>query len=85
MITRTEMRSHTAPRVAQHDSDPDPAEVVPFGRNGAGLFTNHPVGLFIALGLLVMGLAVMSEARWFFAGVLVLGALGGFFLWRRHR
>lgn len=61
------------------------AEVIPFGRYGAGLWTGHPVGLVIALGLFVMVLAGIPEARWFLAGVLILGALWGFFLWLRHR
>ena len=67
------------------DSEPDPTEVVPFGRNGAGLFTGHPVGLVVVIGLLLMGLTGLPEARWFFSGALLLGCVWGFFLWRRHR
>ncbi len=67
------------------DSGPDPAEVVPFGRYGFGLFRGHPVGLVIVLGLLLMGLVAIPEARWFFAGAIALGALCGFFLWLHHR
>lgn len=61
------------------------AEVIPFGRYGAGLWTGHPVGLVIAAGLFVMVLAGIPESRWFLAGVLTLGAFGGFLLWLRHR
>ncbi len=75
----------TARRPAPQEFGPDPAEVVPFGRYGAGLFTSHPVGLVVVLGLLFMGLVGIPEVRWFFAGALVLGVLCGLFLWLRHR
>jgi hypothetical protein len=71
--------------VALRDSGPDRAEVVPFGPYGFGLLRGHPVGLVILLGLLFMGLVGIPEARWFFAGAIVLGTLCGFFLWLRHR
>lgn len=79
-----ELPSHTAQGLA-HDSDPDPAEVAPFARSGAGIFTSHPVGLLVAVGLLGMVLLGIPESRWFFAGALVLGVLGGGFLWIRHQ
>jgi hypothetical protein len=72
-------------KTAPHNSDPDPTEVIPFGRYGVGLLTGHPVGLVVVLGLLLMGLLGLPGARWFFAGALLLGGICGFFLWRRHR
>jgi hypothetical protein len=77
--------SHNARKAAPHTSDPDPREVIPFGRYGAGLLTAHPVGLVVVLGLLLMGLAGLPGARWFFAGALVLGSIFGLLLWLRHR
>jgi hypothetical protein len=77
--------SHSSGRVAPQTSDPDPREVIPFGRYGAGLLTAHPVGLVVVLGLLLMGLIGLPEARLFFAGALVLGGTFGLFLWLRHR
>jgi len=70
--------AHSRPR----DSDPDINEVVPFGRSGFGLWTAHPIGLVIALGLIVMVSAGIPEAGWFFAGVAILGGLSGLLLWR---
>jgi hypothetical protein len=61
------------------------AEVIPFGRYGAGLWTASPIGLVIAVGLFVMVLAGMPEARPFFAAAAIVGALCGFVLWFRHR
>jgi hypothetical protein len=77
--------SYNARKVAPQTSDPDPREVIPFGRYGAGLLTAHPVGLVVVLGLLLLGLIGLPEARWFFAGALVLGGTFGLFLWLRHR
>ena len=62
-----------------------PGEVVPFGRYGAGLLTAHPGGLVVVFGLFAIGLGAIPEARWFFAGALVLGGACGFVLWLRHR
>lgn len=70
---------------AVHNSDLDPTEIVPFGRNGAGLYPGHPVGLVVVFGLLLMGLLGLPGARWFFGGTLLLGSIWGYFLWLRHR
>jgi hypothetical protein len=35
---------------------PPATKVVPFGNYGGGLWTGHPIGLFIAIGLLTMGI-----------------------------
>ena len=34
----------------------------------AGLLTGHPIELVIVIGLLLMGLVGIPEARWFFGG-----------------
>ena len=70
---------------APHDLLPHPAEVVPFGRFGAGLWTGHPIGLVIVVGLLVMGFVGLPEARGFLALTVPLGCVCGFLLWLRHR
>jgi hypothetical protein len=72
-------------KVVPHNAEPDPSKVVPFGRYGGGLLTGHPVGLVIVLGLLLMGLIGIPEARWFFAGSLALGSVCGLLLWLHHR
>ena len=79
------MNSRNYRRAALHSADPDPTEVIPFGRYGAGLITAHPVGLVVALGLLLMGLLELPPVRLFFAASLPLGAVWGLFLWLRHR
>lgn len=70
--------------VARANDDRHPAQVVPFGRFGAGLWTGHPIGLFIASGLVLIGLVGIPEWRWFFGGSVVLGGLCGYLLWRRQ-
>lgn len=64
--------------------DRHPLQVVPFGRFGAGLWTGHPIGLFIVAGLVLIGLIGIPEWRWFFGASLVLGGLYGYLLWRRQ-
>jgi hypothetical protein len=65
--------------------EPSAAEIVPFGRYGAGHYTGHPIGLLIVVGLLLMGLVGLPEFRWFFLASLALGGALGFILWRLHR
>jgi hypothetical protein len=72
-------------RLVHHDTDPDLAKIVPFGRYGGGEWTGHPIGLVIALGLLFMGLVGIPQFRWFFVGALMLGGLWGLLLWVYHR
>jgi len=43
---------------------PHPTKVVPFGNYGGGLWTGHPIGLVIVIGLLFMGFVGLPEARW---------------------
>ena len=68
-----------------HNAEPHPTKVMPFGRYGGGLLTGHPVGLVIVLGIVLMGLIGIPEARPFFAASAVLGGVFGVLLWLRHR
>jgi hypothetical protein len=72
-------------QLIQHNAEPNPVLVVPFGTKGGGLLTGHPIGLVIVLGLLLMGLIGLPEARPFFIGSVCLGSLFGIVLWLRHR
>ncbi len=47
--------------------------------------TAHPIGGVVALGLLLVLYAGISESRLFLLGVLGFGGLIGLFLWWRHR
>jgi len=59
-------------------------EVVPYGRNGAGLWTSHPIGFVIVAGILTVGFVGLPEWRSLFLASGVLGVLTGLFLWRYH-
>jgi hypothetical protein len=74
-----------SPFIPARRSELNPLEVVPFGLGGAGVSTGHPVGLVVVFGVLAMGLMGIPEARWFFAGAIVLGGTFGLLLWLRHR
>ena len=65
----------------------DPAQnpVVPFGANGAGQWTGHPVGLLVVVGVLLIALIGLPAIRLFFLFSSLIGALFGSLLWRRHR
>lgn len=80
--------SHTTRNVRQggeNNAEIKPTEVVPFGRYGAGIWTSHPVGLVAVLGVLLIGLIALPEARIFLACGVGLGVLFGFILWLMHR
>ncbi|MGB7845935.1 MAG: hypothetical protein WBL63_09995 [Candidatus Acidiferrum sp.] len=67
------------------NEDRAPQEIVPYGQYGAGVWTGHPAGLIIVIGMLVVGLVGIPEWRYFFAATLLVGSLVGYFLWRRHQ
>jgi hypothetical protein len=73
-----------SPQHAERDL-PHPTKVVPFGTYGAGLWTGHPIGLVIVIGLLFMGFVGLPEARWFLVLAIPAGGICGFFLWLHHR
>jgi hypothetical protein len=77
--------SRRAERAAWTARPPDPTKVIPFGRGGAGLYTGHPVGLVVVVGVLLVGMLALPEARWFLASAVLLGSIWGYFLWLRHR
>jgi hypothetical protein len=64
---------------------PPAARVIPFGNYGGGLWTSHPIGLFIAVGLLAMGIIGLPEARWFLALAVPAGIICGILMWFHHR
>ena len=80
--------SSWSPRAGKRDSDEPalgPDSVRPYGRFGVGTFTAHPVGLVIALGLIVLVLVSIPGAPFFVAGSIGAGAVIGLFLWLHHR
>ena len=79
------LNQRTTLKPPRQDLDPDPTVVVPSGYYGAGIWTAHPIGLFIVSGLIAIGIWGMPEARLFFAGAFPLGGLCGYLLWRSHR
>jgi hypothetical protein len=66
-----------------HD-DRHTAEVVPYGKFGAGVWTGHPAGLIVVLGIMIVGLIGIPEWRYFFAATVLFGTLVGYFLLRSH-
>jgi hypothetical protein len=72
------------PIVSHTNEDRNPFEVVPFGKFGAGVWTGHPIGFFIVLGILIMGLIGIPPLRLLFLVAIPVGSLVGYFLWRRH-
>jgi hypothetical protein len=60
-------------------------EVVPYGKFGAGLWTGHPIGFVVVLGILIVGLVGIPEWRYFFAPTVLAGSLVAYALWRHHQ
>jgi hypothetical protein len=75
----------SARKALPRNSIPAPDEVQPFGRYGAGLLTEHPVGLVVVAAVILLTLCGIPETWWFFVASLILGGLFGFFLWLYHR
>ena len=59
-------------------------DVVPYGKLGAGLWTGHPIGLVICMGLIVIGLVGIPLWRWFFGASVLAGSLVAYSLRRLH-
>jgi hypothetical protein len=79
-------RRHPLGEVVPHtNEDRHPLEVVPFGKFGAGVWTGHPIGLFVVAGIMIGGLVAVPAWRWFFAGSVLAGSVVGYFLWRHHQ
>lgn len=70
--------------VPRSNEDRHPAEVVPYGKFGAGVWTGHPIGLFVVLGITTVALVGIPAWRWFFGATVVVGSFVGYFLWRHH-
>ena len=60
------------------NEDRPTSDVVPLGKFGAGLWTGHPIGLVICIGLIVIGLVGIPEWRWFFGASVLLGSFLAF-------
>jgi len=72
-------------RREQDDPELNPNTVRPFGRFGVGTVTAHPVGLVVAIGVILIACFALPEAVALLALSLPAGALFGFLLWLRHR
>jgi len=59
-------------------------EVVPYGKYGAGVWTGHPAGLIVVIGILIVGLVGIPEWRYFFGATVLVGSLVAYVLYRRH-
>lgn len=70
--------------VAAVNDDRHPMAIVPYGKFGAGVWTSHPIGLVIVIGMLIVGLVGIPEWRWFFGATVLVGSLVGYSLCRRH-
>ena len=64
---------------------PEPKHLVPFGPYGAGQWTAHTIGLFIVIGLVLMGLVSRTPVSDLMFLSLLGGAVVGMFLWLYHR
>jgi hypothetical protein len=64
---------------------PESKHLVPFGPYGAGQWTAHPIGLFIVIGLVLMGLVSRTPVSDLVLLSLLGGAVVGICLWLYHR
>jgi len=78
-------RRHPFDEVVPHtNEDRNPWEVVPYGKFGGGVWTSHPAGLIVVIGILIVGLVGIPEWRYFFAASVLVGSLVAYLLYRRH-
>ena len=70
--------------VPRTNEDRHPLEIVPYGKFGGGVWTGHPIGFIVVLGILIIGLVGIPLWRWFFGAAVLLGSLVAYILWRRH-
>ena len=85
MKTYVTFRRHPLGQIAPRtNEDRRVTEVVPYGQFGAGLWTGHPIGFVIVLGMLIVGLIGIPMWRWFFGATVLLGLPVAYFLMRRH-
>jgi len=56
------LNQRTTLKPPRQDLDPDPTVVVPSGYYGAGIWTAHPIGLFIVSGLIAIGIWGMPDS-----------------------
>lgn len=64
---------------------PESKHLVPFGPGGAGQWTAHPIGLFIVIGLVLMGLVSRTPVSDLVLLSLLGGVVVGIGLWLYHR
>lgn len=71
--------------VGRTNEDRHPLEVVPYGKLGGGVWTGHPIGFVVVVGILIIGLIGIPAWRWFFGATVLAGSVVAYFLWRRHQ
>lgn len=70
--------------VPRSNEDVRITELVPQGKYGAGLWTGHPAGLIVVIGILIVGLIGIPEWRYFFAATVLGGSVVAYALYRLH-
>ena len=79
-------RRHPYGQVVPPVNDDRPTQaIVPYGLFAGGLWTGHPIGLFIVIGMLVIALIGIPEWRWFFSASVLAGTVVAYFLWQHHQ
>jgi hypothetical protein len=64
---------------------PEPKHLIPFGPGGVGQWTAHPIGFFIVIGFVLMGLVSRTPVSGLILLSLLGGAVVGICLWLYHR
>ena len=70
--------------VPRTNEDVRTSDLVPQGKYGAGLWTGHPAGLIVVIGILIVALIGIPEWRYFFAFTVLVGSAVAYSLYRRH-